>query len=204
VTRNKSNLCLNVASVVIGSYTNGPGKRVVIWLQGCTIGCPGCCNASLQPHEPRHLVDPLVFAELISRECINHKCEGVTLTGGEPFQQAAALGIFSSKIKENNLTIVCFSGYLKDNLLASIDPLVHKLLYSIDILIAGPYNQQTEYHRTWSDDPDKKYVFLSDFYSKDDLTNSTHCELILLETGLIYTGFLTNQDLSTFKDIFTD
>ena len=204
MTQKKSNLLLNVASVIIGSYTNGPGKRVVIWIQGCTIGCPGCFNTPMQPHEPRHLIDPLLFAEIISSECIEHGCEGVTLTGGEPFQQAAALGIFSSKIKENNLTIVCFSGYSKENLILSIDPSVQNLIDLVDMLIAGPYNNQNTYHRTWSDDPDKEYVFLSDSYSKADLKYDAHCELIFLETGLTYTGFLTNQDLSTFEDIFTD
>lgn len=201
MTQKKSNLLLNVASVIIGSYTNGPGKRVVIWIQGCTIGCPGCFNTSMQPHEPIHLIDPLLFAEIISKECSEHECEGVTLTGGEPFQQAAALNIFSSKIKERDLTIVCFSGYAKENLISSIDPSVHNLIDSIDILIAGPYNNLNKYYRTWSDDPDKEYIFLSDSYSQSDLKNDTQCELILLEKELQYTGFLDKEDRRTFEGI---
>jgi anaerobic ribonucleoside-triphosphate reductase activating protein len=26
------------------SYANGPGRRAVLWVQGCTLGCPGCFN----------------------------------------------------------------------------------------------------------------------------------------------------------------
>jgi len=26
------------------SLVNGPGKRAVVWVQGCTLGCPGCFN----------------------------------------------------------------------------------------------------------------------------------------------------------------
>ncbi len=70
------------------------------------------------------------------------------------------------------------------------------------MLIAGPYNNQNTYHRTWSDDSDKEYVFLSDSYSKVDLKYDAHCELILLEEGLQYTGFLDNEDKCTFEDIF--
>ena len=28
------------------SRANGPGVRFVVWLQGCTLGCPGCFNPS--------------------------------------------------------------------------------------------------------------------------------------------------------------
>ena len=26
------------------SRANGPGVRAVIWVQGCSLGCPGCFN----------------------------------------------------------------------------------------------------------------------------------------------------------------
>lgn len=200
----KINPLLNVASVIVGSYTNGPGKRVVIWVQGCTIGCPGCFNNFMQPHESRHLIDPILFAEIISKECIEQGCEGVTLTGGEPFQQVVALDIFSSKIKEGKLTIVCFSGYSKENLLSSTDPSIQSFIDSIDMLIAGPYNHQNIYHRTWSDDPDKEYIFLSNSYSKADLKSDAHCELILLPEELQYTGFLDNEDMCLLEDMLDD
>lgn len=200
----KRSVLLNVAGVIVGSYTNGPGKRVVIWVQGCTIGCPGCFNTPLQPHEPHHLIDPVVFARTISEKCVKTGCEGITITGGEPFQQAVALSTFTSIIRESDLTIVCFSGYCKDALFTSTDVSIQTLIGSIDILIAGPYNHRNRYPRTWSDDPDKEYIFLSDAYSDDDLKRDIECELLLSQTESRYTGFFDFGDRCLFEDLLSE
>lgn len=196
-----SDALLNVAGVIIGSYTNGPGKRTVIWVQGCTLRCKGCFNAPLQPHEKRHLVEPLGFADIIATQCTENECEGITITGGEPFQQAAALNIFSKRIKEHGLTVVCFSGYRKETLLFSTCSDVRDLIRSVDILIAGPYNHHNMYPRTWSDDPDKEIVLLSRVYSEEDLKRDVQGELIMLPEESQFTGFIGLEDRRLFKKI---
>ena len=35
---------LLVADIVAETVVEGPGKRLAIWVQGCEIRCPGCCN----------------------------------------------------------------------------------------------------------------------------------------------------------------
>ena len=83
-----SDIHLNVAKTLSHSRANGPGVRAVIWVQGCTIGCPGCYNAFTHPHEKRTLVTPDTIAEWVSSlEAI----EGVSFSGGEPFEQAKAV-----------------------------------------------------------------------------------------------------------------
>lgn len=197
-----SDALLNVAGVIVGSYTNGPGRRVVIWVQGCTLGCKGCFNAPLQPHKPRHLVEPVMFADFIATQCIKNRCEGITITGGEPFQQALALHIFSRRIKKHDLTLVCFSGYQKETLLSSTHPDVRALIDSIDILIAGPYDHHNTYSRTWSDDPDKEIVLLSTEYSEADLHHEVQGEVMLLPGVSQFTGFIDREDECLFQDIF--
>lgn len=73
----------------------GPGRRVGIWVQGCSIECPGCVSRDTWP--PMGLDDRIGVPELISRIDLlvdRHPAgpvDGVTLTGGEPFDQADAL-----------------------------------------------------------------------------------------------------------------
>jgi len=68
--------------------TLGPGRRVGIWMQGCSIRCPGCISSDTWAKKvPGTTVD-----ELLMRVGSWLKdCDGVTISGGEPFEQAAAL-----------------------------------------------------------------------------------------------------------------
>ena len=83
-------LFLNVADIQLRSRVNGPGLRSVIWVQGCTRGCPGCFNPHTHPHDPRHLLDPEALAQRLMRV---PDTDGITLSGGEPFEQAAACAV---------------------------------------------------------------------------------------------------------------
>ena len=79
---------LNVAKTMKMSLANGPGKRAVIWVQGCTIGCTGCYNSFTHPHKKVKLIEPQLIADSISTIS---EIEGVTFSGGEPFEQALAV-----------------------------------------------------------------------------------------------------------------
>lgn len=71
-------------------HTLGPGPRLVIWFQGCTLACRGCMS--------RHTWDPR-GGERVSvhsllerwREAVRSGAEGLTVSGGEPVEQPAAL-----------------------------------------------------------------------------------------------------------------
>ena len=197
--RISENILLNVADVVVGSYTNGPGKRIIIWVQGCTINCKGCFNEKLQPHVARHLVNPELFAIKIVELCKDNKCEGVTLSGGEPFQQSKALIKFLSIIKNNGLTTACFSGYKSITLLNSNDIHVKSLLKNIDILIAGEFKVTNKYsNRTWYKNSDKDIVFLTSTYDSSDTFSDENVEYIMKNDYLYTTGFLNMEN--NFKE----
>ncbi|WP_208885532.1 4Fe-4S single cluster domain-containing protein [Streptomyces sp. PBH53] len=70
--------------------TLGPGKRLGVWFQGCSLACPGCMS--------RHTWDPAAgtpatVAEVLAlwRRALADGADGLTVSGGEPLQQAAAL-----------------------------------------------------------------------------------------------------------------
>ncbi|MEZ4470122.1 MAG: 4Fe-4S single cluster domain-containing protein [bacterium] len=72
------------------SSVNGPGRRVVVWVQGCSLACPGCFNPGTHPAAAgeRLAASALVERILAAR---TPQTAGVTFSGGEPFQQAAGL-----------------------------------------------------------------------------------------------------------------
>ena len=66
----------------------GPGRRIGLWVQGCSIGCPGCLSRDTWAISQ----DARIEVEEVVQWCRDHKAvDGVTISGGEPFQQPEAL-----------------------------------------------------------------------------------------------------------------
>lgn len=92
------------------STVNGPGSRAVIWFQGCSLACPGCWNPSTHSFARGSQISPKELAGWIL-SC--PEIEGVTLSGGEPFQQAGELLRLVELLHRlrPDLTIGLFTGY---------------------------------------------------------------------------------------------
>jgi anaerobic ribonucleoside-triphosphate reductase activating protein len=120
-------------------YNLGPGKRLGIWMQGCSIHCNGCINQSLWDKKKGKVVPVLSVYELIIDIC--HDYNGITITGGEPFDQYPQLMAFCMLIKrKTNLNILCYSGYY----LSELENKFHdKAFYQcIDYLIEGRFEKR--------------------------------------------------------------
>ena len=71
------------------SIVDGPGLRFSVFVQGCTHHCLGCHNPESQPSDGGYLCEPADIVHEIHKNKLIH---GVTLTGGEPFEQVE--GVF--------------------------------------------------------------------------------------------------------------
>ncbi len=63
--------------------------------------------------------------------------EGITISGGEPLDQAKIVFELIKKVKELKLTIVLFTGYTKSEI--QNNPLKNAIFNSSDIIITGRY-----------------------------------------------------------------
>lgn len=121
--------------------TLGPGRRMGIWVQGCTLACPGC--ASQDTWDPaggsEMAIDEITRQVLDS--VVEHDLTGITLTGGEPLDQADALGELLGRIRTEpvgaTLDVLMFTGYAL--------PVARKrgadLLPLLDTIVAGRYRR---------------------------------------------------------------
>ncbi|MDY0202105.1 MAG: 4Fe-4S single cluster domain-containing protein [Bacteroidales bacterium] len=117
-------------------YNLGEGKRIGIWVQGCSLGCKGCVNKTLWNNtggKSISIVD--LFNWVVS---FQNDFNGITISGGEPFQQYEQLIAFLHLIKSKTyLNAVCFTGYYFKEL---VELFPDKLfLKYIDTLIDGRY-----------------------------------------------------------------
>ena len=77
----------------------GHGRRVGIWVQGCGIHCPGCVVPETWTAGPEHRT-PLInlIAWALER---TGQAEGITISGGEPFDQPTALLALVSALRRD-------------------------------------------------------------------------------------------------------
>lgn len=67
----------------------GPGQRLGIWFQGCSIRCPGCISSDTWSDK----VERVLVSDLVAAVAeYAWLADGVTISGGEPFEQPLALG----------------------------------------------------------------------------------------------------------------
>lgn len=122
------------------SIVDGPGLRFAVFVQGCTHACPGCHNPESQPKEGGSLCR---IADLYAQIEANPIIHGVTLSGGEPFEQCGACLALAQLLKPQGYGLWVYSGYLYEELIKGIpDPLAPDLLALCDVLVDGPYVQQ--------------------------------------------------------------
>ena len=120
------------------SIVDGPGFRFACFVQGCPHGCPGCHNPQTHPFAGGQVRDT---GELFAQFQKNPLLKGITLSGGEPFCQAAPLAELARQVHGVEKDVVAYTGYVYEDLLAMEDPAVQALLGETDLLIDGPYVQ---------------------------------------------------------------
>ena len=110
----------------------GRGKRLVIWVSGCTLKGKGCSNSHLwnKSSGREYTVEELFRA--VKR---HNGLKGVTYIGGEPLQQGEELLELSKKIVEAGLDIVLFTGYE----LNELNSLQKSIAEAAVVIISGMY-----------------------------------------------------------------
>jgi anaerobic ribonucleoside-triphosphate reductase activating protein len=155
---------LRLGARVAVTRAEGPGARYALWVQGCTLRCAGCCNPHLFPTEGGTRVAVATLVREVA--AVRHEIEGVTLLGGEPFEQAAGLARFAREVQHLGLSVLTFSGFTLEELRASREPGVAELLAATDVLVDGRYEaQHPETRRLWAGSTGQRFHYLTDRYS---------------------------------------
>ena len=129
---------IRLFGLVTDSIVDGPGFRVSIFTQGCPHHCEGCHNPG--SHDPAAGKE-WTLDEVEKKFTGNPLLDGITLTGGEPFQQPAACAELARRAHQKGLNVWSYSGYTYEKLreLAQRDEGVNALLSEIDVLVDGPF-----------------------------------------------------------------
>lgn len=154
-TDGSEKVCINLIHYPVHSL--GIGKRVGVWLQGCNLRCKGCISThtwELSGNCERSITS--VFDEILSYK--GREPEGITISGGEPFNQAESLNKLLLLLRTAGFCdIMVFSGYSYPYLKKKWPGIIRL----IDVLIDGRFKEgkETEYH--WKGSENQKMIILA-------------------------------------------
>ncbi len=127
---------MRIANTVNDSIVDGKGLRYAVFTQGCPHRCPGCHNPDT--HDPDGGREESL-KDLIAGLDKNPLAEGLTLSGGEPFFQAADCAQLARLAHERGKNVWTYTGYTYEQILARNDPDWNALLAETDVLVDGPF-----------------------------------------------------------------
>ena len=127
---------MRIAGTVQDSIVDGPGFRFTVFTQGCPPHCPGCHNP--QTHDPSGGTEHTV-EELLERMRSNPLTDGLTLSGGEPFEQPEDCLLLARGAHESGLNVWSYTGYLFEFLRDQGTEAQKALLRELDVLVDGPF-----------------------------------------------------------------
>lgn len=198
---------LRLHRLVERTTAEGPGVRAALWVQGCSIRCPGCFNPHTWTTRGGRLVDA---DELGDRIAGLPDIEGVTFLGGEPFEQAGALARVAARVAGAGLSVMSFSGFTMAQLVERGDPDQLELLARTDLLADGPFLQdEVDLTRPWIGSRNQRLRALTPRYAAliAQIEAGAAAEVVpnrlevrLAPDGTVFVnGMATRQDLEALR-----
>ena len=129
---------IRLYGLVTDSIVDGPGFRTAIFVQGCPYHCEGCHNPDSQPFEGGTVWS---LDDVEKKFSNNPLLSGITLSGGEPAEQAAPCAELARRAHQKGLNVWTYSGSTLEKLTerAKDDPALAALLSETDVLVDGPF-----------------------------------------------------------------
>lgn len=173
---------LKVNHIIPLSLANGPGRRYTIWVQGCSIRCPGCSNKDTWDQAAGHdvLIDQIVADASWS------DLDGITITGGEPLDQFHALTYLCS-ILFKQISIFITTGYT----MAQIKEKGYDgILSLIDMICTGPFDPTLICSGQWRGSSNQEITYLTELGRKQSILPVVSKEIYIDTQGnALETGF---------------
>lgn len=140
---------MKYADLKLNDCTNGIGVCVSLWMQGCSLRCPGCHNPQTwDPNGGIEIAEDDLIDMVLEALGANGIQRNLSILGGEPLLPQNAdflqLLIYWVKKKYPDTEIFLWSGYTLEQLQerADYENAIGYVLDNIDMLAAGPFKQE--------------------------------------------------------------
>ena len=180
-----------VGNVLYPVRVLGPGQRIGIWLVGCSRGCKGCVSPEFRRRESRFRMPVRQLLSYISDLTEGRTVDGITISGGEPFEQPEALRVLLPELEKITPDILIYTGFLKSRLESSG---YSDILSKTGVLIDGPYVEErnTGVFLRGSDNQNI-YILkpeLNELYAEYMKDGTNRLQLFRTSTGFVSVGIV--------------
>lgn len=186
--------------------TLGPGRRLGIWFQGCSIRCPGCISADTWG--PGHI--RISIEQLLEQvQPWLAEADGVTVSGGEPFDQPEALlALLAGLRRRSPIDILVYSGYALEQLSASL----RHASNLIDALISDPFDRRQPQSMALRGSDNQRLHLLTELgrqrfatFERPLQASDQILDLMLDDDGSVWmAGIPRRDDLVRLRDLLRD
>ena len=149
---------MRIAGIVQDSIVDGPGFRFALFTQGSSHNCEGCHNP--QTHDFNGGTE-MTVDEIVKKLLSNPLTDGITFSGGEPFEQASDCAEIAKIARENGLNVWAYTGYTFEQLLekSKTDSGIARLLELTDVLVDGPFViSEKSYDVSWRGSKNQRLI----------------------------------------------
>ncbi len=140
----------------------GPGRRLGIWFQGCSIGCRGCVSRDTWDAAGGRQFPVAELAAHCQERIEALGLDGITLTGGEPFEQPDALAALLAELapwcEARGIDRLCYSGLPMKRLTAEYS----HILALLDAVMPEPFAMSQPNGEVWRGSSNQPLVVLSE------------------------------------------
>lgn len=188
-------LTVGISRVHFPVTTLGPGKRLGIWFQGCSLRCEGCISVDTWATAKTLIpIDQLMMALSSYIPLV----DGITISGGEPFDQFDALLAIVAQLREKtNVDILLYTGYSIED----IPDQLQQIKPYIDVLISDPFQRQTSQTlRLRGSDNQRLHCFTSQakekyaYYQQVVTTNDNVLDVMFDAQGVVWFAGIPKRD----------
>lgn len=180
----EGNMTIQVHSRLDQSRVNGPGSRSVIWLQGCSLNCPGCWNPLSHSFNGGFTVEIASIVQWVADLHAEGLIEGLTISGGEPLEQASVLLALLHALRRRipDFSIGLFSGYTEKELAngaflsRDANPSSHQanlwraIRLHLDFAVLGRFNGHRPSNQPLISTQNQALLLLSDRHAASDFS----------------------------------
>ncbi|MBQ8862595.1 MAG: radical SAM protein [Clostridia bacterium] len=197
----KDGCVLRLHGVRDGVTKLGTGVRYAVWTQGCKKRCRGCMTPESRDMNGGYEMS----ASELARNIISSGREGVTISGGEPFLQARALASAIELVKkERDIGVIIYTGYTLEELRATGDSYVLRLLELCDLLVDGEYIDELNDGMNLRGSSNQRALALTERYAQSAAeygTKKAEFELFWGAEKISIVGIPPKDMLERFKNI---